>query len=136
MSDHETAGNTDEIARFQGDRVTYIKEHVLLAALGSLAASGILMAMGNPDAWTGVVGAVAAIGARGFYVASEQLGMVWKLTARHLVHPDGRMIALSEIDRVRTIFSAAQVVTRNGDKYMLKYQADPAATKATIEAAL
>lgn len=121
------------VASFTGNRTTYIKEHVMLAAIGSVAAMGVLMAMGNPHAWTGAVGAVAAIAVRGFYVASEQVGMTWTLTNRRLISPAGVTVPRSEIDKVRVIFSAAQVITRSGDKYMLKYQADPGATKATIE---
>lgn len=134
MSELSQAPDSTQITQFRGNLTTYIKEHVLLAALGSVAASGVLIAMGNPHAWTGVVGAVAAIGARGIYVASEQLGFVWVLTDRKLILPDHREVLLSDIDKIRTIFSAVQVITRNGDKYLIKYQSDPAATKAAIEA--
>lgn len=120
------------VATFSGHRTTYIKEHVMLAAIGSVAAVAVLMATGNDHAWTGIVGAVAAIGVRGVYVASEQIGQVWTLTRTELISPTGHRIARAEIDKVRTIFSAAQVITRSGDKYMIKYQSDPAATAATI----
>lgn len=120
------------VATFTGDRATYVKEHVMLAVLGSVAAVALLMALGNEHAWTGVVGAVAAIALRGVYVASEQIGMTWTLTDRALVSPTGVSIPRAEIEKVRTIFSAAQVVTRAGDKYMIKYQADPARTAAMI----
>jgi hypothetical protein len=126
----------DELARFQGSRATYIREHLILAALGSVVASGVLMWMGNPHPWTGVVGAVLAIAARGIYVADEQLGFVWTLTKTTLSRPDGFDIPVRDIDRVRVIFSAAQVITRSGDKHLIKYQADPAETKSVIEAAL
>jgi nitrogen fixation protein FixH len=120
------------VATFTGDRTTYIKEHVMLAAIGSVAAVAILMALGNDHPWTGVVGAVAAIAVRGVYVASEQIGQSWTLTRRELVSPTGMRIARADIANVRTIFSAAQVITRSGDKYMIKYQSDPATTAATI----
>jgi len=113
------------VATFTGSRQTYIKEHVMLAALGSVGAVAILMAMGNPHSWTGVVGAVLAIGIRGVYVASEQIGMTWQLTDRRLITPSGMSVPRGEIDKVRTIFSAAQVVTRKGEKFMIKYQSDP-----------
>lgn len=127
LADDETL-----VATFTGSRQTYIKEHVMLAAIGSVAAVAILMSMGNPHAWTGVVGAVLAIGVRGFYVASEQIGMTWHLTDRRLITPAGVTVPRSEIDKVRTIFSAAQVVTRKGDKYMIKYQPDPKGVAETI----
>ena len=123
------------VARFQGNRATYIREHVMLAALGAVIMSGVLMAIGNPFPWTGIVGSVIAIAARGFYVADEQLGMVWTLTNRRLIGPSGSGIPLSRIKAVKTIFSAAQVVTDTGDKYLIKYQADTNAVKQAITAA-
>ncbi len=123
----------DMVAQFTGNMSTYIKEHVMLAAIGSVIAVAVLMALGNDHAWTGIVGAVAAIGVRGVYVASEQVGMTWTLTDRRVISPAGVTIALSDIEQVRTIFSAAQIVTRSGDKYMLKYQSDPKATATRIE---
>lgn len=120
------------IASFKGDKTTYIKEHIMLAAIGSVGGVAVLMAMGNPHAWTGAVGAVLAIAVRGFYVASEQIGFTWHLTDRRLITPAGVTVARSEIVNARVILSATQVITRSGDKYMLKYQADPAATAATI----
>jgi hypothetical protein len=127
--------NDAVIATFSGNRSTYIKEHVMLAALGAVAAVAILMALGNQYPWTGLVGAVAAIGVRGVYVASEQIGQEWTLTEHNLVSPAGVIIPRAEIENVRTIFSAAQVITRSGDKYMIKYQADPGATADTIREA-
>lgn len=121
------------IASFTGDKVTYVKEHVMLAALGAVGAVVLLMALNNPHPWTGVVGAVAAIAVRGVYVASEQINMTWTLTARELISPVGVRIPRTDIETVRTIFSAAQVITRSGDKYMIKYQSDPKATAATIQ---
>lgn len=122
-----------EIARFTGHKPTYIKEHVILALLGAVGGVAALQIMGNDYPWTGAVGAIAAIAVRGMYVASEQIGMTWTLTDRALITPAGVRIARSEIAKVNTIFSAAQVVTRGGDKYMLKYQDDPQAVKRTIE---
>ncbi len=123
------------IARFQGNRSTYIKEHVMLAALGSVLMVGALMAMGNPHAWTGVVGAVAAIALRGAYLLREQTGFVWTLTNRRLIGPTGSAILLENITAVNTIFTATQVITIAGDKHMLKYQKDAKDTKARIDRA-
>ncbi len=123
------------ITSFQGSRATYIREHIILAALGSLLMAGVLMFTGNEHAWTGVVGAVTAIAARGFYVANEQLGFVWYLTNKRLTGPGERVILLSDITKVRHIFSAVQVIAKNGDKYLIKYQGDIEGTKAAIEEA-
>ena len=135
MSEPELRKGEKVRARFQANRATYIREHVMLAALGAVAMSGVLIAIGNPYPWTGVVGSVFAIAIRGFYVASEQLQVVWTLTNQRLVGPAERDIPVGEIKAVNTLFSAAQVVTHRGDKYLLKYQADTAKTKAEISTA-
>lgn len=120
------------LARFTGNRMTYIKEHVMLAAIGSVGAAGVLVAMGDPNYWVGPIGAVLAIAVRGVYVASEQVGMTWQLTDRRLISPTGMGVHRSEIERARVIFSAAQVITRSGEKYMIKYQSDPKSVADTI----
>ncbi|PID36287.1 MAG: hypothetical protein CR993_05450 [Rhodobacterales bacterium] len=119
-------------AEFRANRGTYIREHVILAALGSVLAVAVLMWMGDPNPWVGVVGAVLAIGVRGWYVASEALGQVWTLTDRRLITPAGVEVNRRDIKAVRVIFSAAQVVTEKGDKHMIKYLPDPAGIAATI----
>ena len=120
------------IATFPPTRSTYIREHILLAALGSLLLSGVLFYVGNPHPWTGIVGSVLAIGARGAYAMSEQLGMVWKLSDTKLIGPDEPVIPLANVADARTMLSALQVVTQTGDKYLIKYQADPAACASLI----
>jgi len=119
------------IREFVPDRGTYIREHIILAALGSVIVTLFLVASGNPNPWVGPVAAIAAIALRGFYVASEQLNMRWLLTNQRMIGPDGRSIPLAQIDRARGIFSAAQVITNSGDKYMLKYLHD---TRKAVEA--
>ncbi|MCB1350937.1 MAG: hypothetical protein KDK11_20710 [Maritimibacter sp.] len=105
----------------------------MLAAIGAVAATGVLIAMGNPHAWTGAVGALLAIAIRGVYVYSEAVEQTWQLTDRRLLSPAGMTIRLHDIADVRTIISAAQVVTRTGDKYLIKYQPDPRAVAETIK---
>ncbi|MCB1336676.1 MAG: hypothetical protein KDK10_04170 [Maritimibacter sp.] len=122
------------VAKFSGHPATYIKEHAMLAAIGAVGATAVLMAMGNPHAWTGAVGALLAIAIRGVYVYSEAVEQTWQLTDRRLLSPTGMIIPRTEIADVRTIISAAQVITRTGDKYLIKYQADPKAVAATIRA--
>ena len=123
------------LARFRADRGTYIREHVILALLGAVLMSAVLMAIDNPYPWTGVAGSFIAIAIRGFYAASEQLAMVWTLTDRRLIGPGERDIPLAEIKTVNALFSAAQVVTRRGDKYLLKYLPDARGTARKIMAA-
>lgn len=120
------------VATFSGNPTTYVKEHVMLAAIGAVGATGVLIAMGEPHYWTGAVGALLAIAIRGVYVYSEAVGQTWQLTDRRLLSPTGMTLPRSEIADVRTIISAAQVITRTGDKYLIKYQPDPKAVAQTI----
>jgi len=120
---------------FTPDRSAYIHSHSWMAALAMAAGMAILWLMGNPHIWTGAIGGLAAIILRGWYLASEDLTVSWTLTDTHLTGPAERNIPLTLIARVRTMGSYVQVVTKSGDKYLIKYQADPAATLATIERA-
>lgn len=112
------------IARFSSSRTIYIYEHIILAILGSILMVGFLLYQGNPDWWVGIVGAFAGIAIRGFYVASEQLEFVWELTDRRLISPSERAIPLSEITDARGMFSAVQIITNDGEKFLMKYQPD------------
>ena len=114
------------------DRATYNREHVFLAFLGAALMYGGLLYIGNPFPWTGIVGAFFAIFIRWIYVASEAMDVVWSLSDTHLYGPAERSIPLESITNTRTLFSATQVITDTGDKYMLKYLADPQATANTI----
>ncbi len=121
------------LERIRASRATYIREHVMLAALGSVGGAGVLIYIGNPYPWTGVVGALAAIAVRGFYLASDHLSTEWLLTNRRLIGPEGRVVPLSSVKTVRSLFTAVQVITESGDKHMLKYLPDTAATVAQIQ---
>ncbi|NRB16821.1 MAG: hypothetical protein HRU33_04375 [Rhodobacteraceae bacterium] len=124
---------TTVLTTFHPDRSAYIRSHAWIAALAMGAGMMILWVMGNPHVWTGAIGGLAAIILRGWYLASEDLTAVWTLTDTHLTGPAERNIPLAQIARVRTMGSYVQVVTKSGDKHLIKYQADPAATLATIE---
>lgn len=129
MEDGETV-----LARFQADRGTYIKAHVLLAVLAGAGATLVLALMGNPHPWVGIVAAVLGIGVRGAYLMGEELGAVWTLTDRGLHGPGGRRLLLENIARVRKLGSAAQIITPTGDKHLVKFLADPDAVIARIDA--
>jgi len=120
---------------FRADRATYWRDHAWMAAIAMAAGMGILWMMDNPHVWTGAVGGLAAIGIRGWYVASEELGHRWDLTATMLTGPAGRSVRLNEIKAVKGILSAVQVVTTSGDKHLIKYQADKPDTIARLTAA-
>ena len=121
--------------RFIPDRGAYLRTNAWLAAAAMAGAMVLLWVMGNAHVWTGAVAGLAAIGVRAWYLASEELAVVWDMDGAALTGPGGRRVPLSEIETVRKMGSFVQVITRGGDKHLIKYQADPAATAAAIERA-
>ncbi len=128
--------DTTELARFKGDKSTYIRVHILMALIGAALLTGGLYLAGNPDWWVGIVGSFAGIAMRGYYIADEQLGFVWVLTPSHLNAPNERALPLSEIATVRSLFGSVQVITKGGEKFLIKYQAKPEEVIAQIKGAM
>ncbi len=124
----------DEIT-FTPDRSAYIRAHAWMAAFAMAAGMGVLWAMGNPHVWTGAIGGLAAIALRGWYLASEELAVVWRISDGVLSGPGERRVPLPEIAAVKSMGGYVQVITRGGDKHLIKYQADPAQTLSVIERA-
>ncbi|MEE4118391.1 MAG: hypothetical protein V2I65_05205 [Paracoccaceae bacterium] len=125
---------------FRPDRDRYIRDHLWLAAVGMVGATAVLWALGNAEFWVGALAALLAVGVRGWYLASEELGRSWELTPAALrsVSPEGqheRSVPLSQIARVRKMGSAVQVITRGGDKMLLKYMGDGVRVRGRIAAA-
>ena len=118
---------------FTADRAAYIRSHAWMAALAMAAGMVVLWATGNPHVWTGAIGGLAAIILRGWYLMSEEMAVVWTLSDTSLTGPAERKVPLTQIERVRTMGSYVQVVTKSGDKHLIKYQADPEATARTLE---
>lgn len=123
------------IRSFTADSATYWRENAWLATIAMAGGMGILWGLGNEHVWTGAVGGLFAIAVRALYLSSDETRMRWDLTDRRLLGPGTRTIALAEIAKLNTIFSAVQVVTVSGDKHLLKYQADTGAVTAAILAA-
>lgn len=121
--------------RFTADRATYIRTNAWLAAMAMAAAMAVLWAAGSPHAWTGAVAGLAGIAVRAWYLASEELAAVWRIEADILTGPGERRVPLGRIEAVRSFAGFVQIVTSDGDKHLIKYQADPAATVAAINAA-
>jgi len=117
--------DTIEIARFKGDKSVFIRVQVIMAFVGAILITGALMLAGNPDWWVGIVGSFAGIAMRGYYIADEQLGFEWLLTTTHLKSPSERAIGLGEITAVRSLLGSVQVITNDGEKHLIKYQAKP-----------
>lgn len=122
------------IASFRPDAAVYWRSNGILAVAASLVAGLALQLGGNPYPWTGPLAAVLAIGFRALYLKSEVLAEEWQLTNRRLIGPGGRIAPLSGLKDVRGFFGAVQLVTQ-GDKHLMKYQADAAATIAAINKA-
>ncbi|MDM7933379.1 hypothetical protein [Tabrizicola sp.] len=117
---------------FRPDRAVYWRAHLIMAVVLGALAGLVLLWQGNPYPVVGPVAAVLAIGIRAAYVASEALAEVWRLTNRRLLGPAGRAIPLAQLQGARPFLGAVQVVTLGGDKHLIKYQADPAATAARL----
>ncbi|KPQ14863.1 MAG: hypothetical protein HLUCCA09_03175 [Rhodobacteraceae bacterium HLUCCA09] len=125
---------------FRPDRDRYIRDHLWLAAVGMAGATAVLWALGNAEYWVGAVAALLAVAVRGWYLASEELARTWELTpaAIRAVGPDGRherSVPLTQVARVRELGSAVQIITRGGDKMLLKYMAEGERVRDRIAAA-
>lgn len=120
------------LAEFRADRLAYWRGHLILAVVLGTAAGLFLVWQGNPYPVAGPFGAVLAIGARAAYLASEALHETWRLTDRRLLGPGGRAIPRAQIRDARAILGSVQITTTSGDRHLIKYQADPAATASRI----
>ena len=114
------------------DAAAYWRAHGIMALAGGVLAGIVLVILDNPSPWVGPVGAALAIGLRGAYVKSEAMAEVWSLTDTLLFGPAGRSILRDQITAARPLLGAVQVVTRRGDKHLIRYLADPAAAAALI----
>lgn len=121
--------------RFTADRASYLRTNAWLAAAAMAAAMAVLWLLGNPHVWTGAVAGLAGIGIRAWYLASEELTAVWQIDGARLRGPRGQSVALEQIEALRALGPMVQVVTTGGDKHLIRYQADPAATVAALRAA-
>jgi len=122
------------VAEFPADRATYLRDHAAMAALAMGGAMFILWWVDNPHVWTGAIAGLAAISIRGWYLQSEELTVTWLLTDSRLLGPPGRTAMLRDITKARGLGSAVQIVMKNGDKHLIKYQADKAAVINRIDA--
>lgn len=120
------------LAEFRADRTAYWRSHLILAVVLGTAAGLFLMLLGNPYPVAGAFGAVLAIGVRAAFLAADALAETWRLTDRRLLGPGGQAIPLSQLQSARAAFGAVQITTTTGDRHLIKYQADPAATAARI----
>ena len=123
------------LEEIRADKGTYWRDHGVMAVLGMLGAGVVLWAIGSPHVAIGSLGAVLALAVRGLWLYSEQMKFRWVLTNARMIGPGGRSIFLLELDKVRRLFSDIQLVTKTGDKFLLKHNAQADALLARIEGA-
>lgn len=123
------------MTEFKPDMPTYIRAHTVMTAFAMAGGMLILWLIDNPHIWTGAIGGFAAVAIRGWYMADEIMDEVWTLTRTSLTGPYERKTQLSEIAKLRTLAGSVQVITRSGDKHLIKYQPDPKAVIDQINAA-
>ena len=110
---------------YRPDRGRYWRDHGVMAVGLMALAGGGLWLIGSPYPAIGSLGAILAVGVRAAYLASETLGLRWVLTDRRVILPGGqRSVALLELETVRTLLGDVQLITRTGDKHLLKHVAD------------
>ncbi len=127
---------TQQAPDFAPDRMTYVRSHATLAAVAMSGGMIILWAIGNPYVWTGAIGGLAAVIVRGWYLMDEELAQGWEIAETGLKGPGLRFAGFDEIDKLRSLGSAVQIITRGGDKHLIKYQPEPAETIARITTAM
>lgn len=120
------------LASFRPDASRYWRDHGTMAALGMAGAGLFLWAIGSDHVAIGSLGAVLALGVRGAYLRSETLATVWQMTDRRLILPGGRSVWLREIETARRLLGDLQIITRSGDKHLLRHLADAQATAGQI----
>lgn len=122
------------MTEFRPDKQTYIRAHAVMTAIAMAGGMLILWLIDNPHVWTGAVGGFAAVALRGWYMADEIMEEVWTMTSASLTGPYERKARLEDIVKLRTIAGSVQVITRSGDKHLIKYQPDPQAVIEQINA--
>ena len=120
------------LAELRPDRARYWRDHGIMA-VGLMALAGlVLWAIDSPYPAIGSLGAILAVGVRALYLASETLALRWTLTDRRMLLPGARVIMLLELDTVRPLLGDVQLITKAGDKHLMKHLANADATVAQI----
>ncbi|MGJ8603114.1 MAG: hypothetical protein ACSHXH_03235 [Marivita sp.] len=123
------------MTEFKPDMATYTRAHAVMSAIAMVVGMALLWVAGNPHVWTGAIGGLAAIALRGWYMADEVMDEIWTMSDTRLDGPYERTTPLNEIVKLRIIAGAVQIITKSGNKHLIKYQPDPAAVIAQINAA-
>lgn len=123
-------------AVFEADRKRYWYDTAVLAGLAIVLVSVVLAYLGKTDQ-IGFAALAIALGMalRALYFRSEAFARRWQLTDRRLIGPQGKQVMLLELAAVRRLFGDVQLVSKMGDKHLIKHLANGAAVVAEIEAA-
>ncbi|MCC5962226.1 MAG: hypothetical protein JJU09_03775 [Rhodobacteraceae bacterium] len=123
------------LREIRADKGTYWRDHGVMAVLGMGVVGMVLALIGSDHVAIGSLGAVLALGVRGAYLYSEQMKFYWVLTNMRLVGPGGRQVYLLELETARRLFGDIQIITRGGDKHLIKHVAGAESVVAEINAA-
>ncbi|OWY01003.1 MULTISPECIES: hypothetical protein [Thioclava] len=124
------------LAVFTADKKRYWTDHAVLAVIGAVLVSAVLFWLGKPDQVViASFAIVVGMAARGLYFRSEAFARRWQLTDRRLIGPQGKQVMLLQIDAVRSLMGDVQVVTKSGDKHLIRHLADAGPVVREIESA-
>jgi hypothetical protein len=123
------------LLEIRADRATYWRDHGVMAVLGMIGAGLVLTLIDSPHVAIGSLGAVLALIVRGLWLYSEQMKFLWVLTNIRLIGPGGRSLYLLELDNIRRLFGDIQVITKTGDKFLVKHVAGSESVVAQINTA-
>ena len=120
------------LAEWRSDRGRYWRDHGVMALVLTALAGLVLWLLDVEHIAIGALGAILAVGVRGLYLQGEQMKSVWRLTDRRVILPHGGAVGLMEIETQRKILGDVQLITRAGDKHLLKHLADADAVLADL----
>ena len=132
---YEPEPGEKKLRDIRSDKGVYWRDHGVMAVLGMGVVGMVLAFIGSDHVAIGSLGAVLALGARGAWLYSEQMKFHWVLSNMRLVGPGGRKVYLLELEKVRRLFGDIQLITKGGDKHLIKHVAHAEALVAEIEAA-
>ncbi|MFE3837369.1 hypothetical protein [Pseudogemmobacter sonorensis] len=124
------------LARWMPDRRSFWQRTFYMAVIFGFVAVWTLYLLDNPYLWTAPLAAFIAVFGRAAYLKSEILAQGWVMTETTLNGPQGRIVPLASVAEVKSFLGDVVIVTRAGEKHLIKYPADPEPVVRRIKAAL